>query len=69
MNQPNRDEYVGETAMSQGQLIDYGCDYCTAEDQFGDTRSGYWFPGDGDGQGYGDFLGETPEAATMAISG
>ena len=53
--------------MNHKELIEYGCEYVKAEDHLGDTHSGYWMPGDGDGKGYGDFLGATPEAATEAL--
>lgn len=55
--------------MTHKELLERGCVYATAEDHYGDTRTGYWYPGDGYGKGYGDFLGETPEAATQAIVG
>jgi len=47
--------------MSHEELIAYGCEFKIAEDDFGDTQSGYWLGG--------QFIGGTPEAATAAIVG
>lgn len=56
--------------MNHEELIEYGCDYCIAEDQYGETKSGYWMPGeDPNHKVFGIFLGETPEIATEAIRG
>jgi len=58
------------TASAHEQLIALGCTYVKAEDRFGDTRTGYWFQGDDPTHRvYGDFLGETEEAAMQAIKG
>jgi len=56
--------------MTHEELLAYGCTYVKAEDRFGDTRTGYWIQGDDPNHKvYGDFLGETEEAATQAIRG
>ena len=71
MNSPDihDDEPADGRPFTHEQLLHRGCDYCTAEDHFGDTRSGYWIAGDGYGKGYGQFLGETTQAATEALRG
>ena len=66
MNLPDK---FDDHTLTHEDLIDRGCVCCTAEDHFGDTRSGYWLVGDGNGKGYGHFLGETVEAAAAAFQG
>lgn len=47
--------------MNHDELLDYGCEYATAEDRWGDTKSGYWLDG--------VYLGSTARIATEAIRG
>lgn len=57
------------TPLTHEDLLAYGLEWVKADDEHGETRSGYWVPGDGNGKGYGEFFGETVEAAVQAIVG
>lgn len=57
------------TPLTHEELLDYGLEYLTADNEHGETKSGYWMPGDGNGAGYGQFYGETVSAAVSAVIG
>lgn len=55
--------------MTHDQLLLEGYELCRATDANGQDHTGYWMPGDGYGDGYGTFVGRTPEEATVSIEG
>ncbi len=54
---------------AQELIEEYGAVLAVAEDERGITRAGYWIPGDGDGEGFGTYLGGDEASATEAIVG